>query len=125
MSALLEFSNISGGYGGATIVRNISAILREGQVLAVLGRNGVGKTTLIQILTGHLALKQGKLRFQNQNISDCPPHQRQLLGISYAPQEQSVFDNLSVRENLIIMQTLPDSSFCDPYFEKFPNFNLG
>ena len=63
MSALLEFSDISGGYGGATIVRNISVTLRTGQVLAVLGRNGVGKTTLIKILTGHLALKQGKISF--------------------------------------------------------------
>ena len=48
------------------------------------------------------------------------PHQRQQLGVSYAPQEQSVFDNLSIRENLILMQTLPDLSFCGPYFEKFP-----
>ena len=120
MSALLEFSDISGGYGGATIVRNISVTLRTGQVLAVLGRNGVGKTTLIKILTGHLALKQGKISFQNQDISDYPAHQRQQLGVSYAPQEQSVFDNLSIRENLILMQTLPDLSFCGPYFEKFP-----
>lgn len=123
MSPLFEFSDVSGGYGGAVIVREVSATLQAGQVLAVLGRNGVGKTTLVQMLTGHLPLKAGSVRFKGQSVNRLAPHQHQRLGISYSPQERSVFDQLSVRENLSLVHPSPDLSRYRPYFDVFPKLS--
>jgi ABC-type branched-subunit amino acid transport system ATPase component len=116
----LLFDGLSGGYGTADVIQNISGAVEAGRALCVVGRNGVGKSTLIRLLSGHLRPSAGKITLGDQDITKLAPHRRQGLGISVSPQERPVFDNLSVRENLILMQNSNDVSRFEPYFEAFP-----
>jgi len=116
----LAFDALSGGYGAATVVRGISGTAAAGEVLCVLGRNGVGKTTLMKLLFGSFRSQHGTVRFAGRPIDGLGPQQRRLLGITYCPQERPVFDELSVRDNLTLMR--PDRSLdaFATYFERFP-----
>jgi ABC-type branched-subunit amino acid transport system ATPase component len=119
-AALLELGGLAGGYGDTLILRPLSARLQPGEVLGVLGRNGVGKTTLMRLLTGSGRCFGGTLRFRGCDIAGLPPHARQRLGISYAPQEGVVFDALSVRENLTLHHGSRSLARYEALFEQFP-----
>ena len=93
---------------------------RAGEVLGVLGRNGVGKTTLMRLLTGYLAPFAGQVRWRGDDIAALAPHRRQRAGISYAPQEDVVFDDLSVRDNLRLHRRRRDLDDYAPLFDRFP-----
>lgn len=114
------FSNVSGGYGAMTIVRRLSADVPRGCCLCILGRNGVGKTTLVKILSGHLACREGEISLDGQGLTELSVDRRRRVGLSYAMQERPVFDRLSVRDNLLLM--LPPNSLgvYRAYFEAFP-----
>jgi len=117
---LLEYSNVTGGYGTIPIVRDVTGSVGEGQCLCVLGRNGVGKSTLIKLLSGHLRVMSGDIRFKGHTISSLAPEQRWSTGISTGLQERPVFDGLTVGDNLALME--PDQSL-DPFaahFDAFP-----
>lgn len=116
----LAFAAVSGGYGAATVVREVSGAAAAGEVLCVLGRNGVGKTTLMKLLFGHLPAGRGTVRFEGRPIDGLDPQQRRRIGITYCPQERPVFDDLSVRDNLTLMR--PDRSLgaFAGYFQRFP-----
>ena len=116
----LAFAAVSGGYGAATVVREVSGAAASGEVLCVLGRNGVGKTTLMKLLFGHLPGGRGTVRFEGRPIDGLDPQQRRRIGITYCPQERPVFDDLSVRDNLTLMR--PDRSLdaFAGYFQRFP-----
>ena len=116
----MRFANVSGGYGGMTIVREISAEVPNGRCLSVLGRNGVGKSTLLKILSGHLRCRSGEISLGGVVFNDLSPDRRRRLGLSYAMQERPVFDSLSVRDNLTLMRAPPSLERCEPYFEAFP-----
>lgn len=119
-AAILEFEGVFGGYGEIVVVRGVNGGVGPGQVLGLLGRNGVGKSTLLKLLYGFLPLTQGAVRFRGGELGRLDPAQRSRAGIGYAPQERIVFDNLSVIENLLLMQRdRPVSEFA-PYFERFP-----
>lgn len=120
MSAGMRFANVSGGYGGMTIVREISAEVPNGRCLCVLGRNGVGKSTLLKILSGHLKCRSGEISLGGVVLNDLSPDRRRRLGLSYAMQERPVFDSLSVRDNLTLMRAPSSLERCEPYFEAFP-----
>lgn len=103
-----------------TIVRDVSADLPHGQCLCILGRNGVGKSTLMQILAGHLPCHRGEILLEGRSINALSADQRRAAGLSYAMQERPVFDNLSVVENLMLMLPASDLSAYKPYFEDYP-----
>jgi len=99
---LLEFREVSSGYGQGTVLDKVSLAIPEGGSLALLGRNGVGKTTLILTAMGFLPLSGGSVHFRGQDVSRLAPQKRARLGLGWVPQERDVFPSLSVEENLLV-----------------------
>ena len=102
MAESLKFSGVSAGYGETVVLENVSLSLAAGGTLAVLGRNGVGKTTLLATVMGHTRLHSGGIAFAGKPIETLPTYRRALLGIGYVPQEREIFPSLSVDENLTV-----------------------
>ncbi len=100
----LAFEDLVGGYGGVDVVRGVSGGVGAGEVLCVIGRNGVGKSTLLKLLTGQLTCRAGRVRLDGRAIDGVEASARRSLGITYCPQERPVFDDLSVRDNLMLMR---------------------
>jgi branched-chain amino acid transport system ATP-binding protein len=99
---LLRLDNVSAGYGDSTVLHGISLDLPEHGSLAVLGRNGVGKSTLLLTIMGYTQLRGGRIAWAGQDISRLPPHRRALLGVGWVAQEREIFPSLSVEENLTV-----------------------
>ena len=97
---MIEMRNVRAGYGDAVVLDGISLTLAEGGRLAVLGRNGVGKTTLLLTIMGYTRLHKGDVLWRGQSIVREPPHRRARLGIGWAAQERDIFASLTVEENL-------------------------
>ncbi len=98
---MLEINNLHVGYyRDLTILQGVSLRARQGQITAVLGPNGVGKSTLLKAIFGFVKPQQGQVRFAGEDIAGTPAHQLVRLGISYIPQRQSVFPHMTVEENL-------------------------
>jgi ABC-type branched-subunit amino acid transport system ATPase component len=97
---LLELTDIHAGYGPVPVLRGVSVQLGEGEILGVLGRNGMGKTTLIRCIAGTLPVTQGRIRLAGHDITRLAPHERAQLGLTTVVQGRSVFPRLSVWENL-------------------------
>jgi branched-chain amino acid transport system ATP-binding protein len=100
--ALLTLAEVGAGYGETVVIERISLAVPPGGTLAVLGRNGVGKTTLLATIMGHTTLRGGRIAFAGRDISDLAPYRRARLGIGFVPQEREVFRSLSVAENLAV-----------------------
>jgi branched-chain amino acid transport system ATP-binding protein len=98
----LELEGVCAGYGDTVIVEGVDLDLPPGGTLAVLGRNGVGKTTLLATIMGHTRLHGGRIRFRSREISNLPPYRRARLGIGFVPQEREIFPSLTVEENLLV-----------------------
>jgi urea transport system ATP-binding protein len=124
MTVLLEVEELNQYYGAAHTLRGVSLSLEKGQCLTLLGRNGVGKTTLLKCLMGVLPVGAGKVVFNGRDITRLSPHARAALGIAYVPQGREIFARLTVEENLRMgMATLPGraASTIDPeVYELFP-----
>jgi branched-chain amino acid transport system ATP-binding protein len=103
-TAGLILEGVSAGYGDTVVLDRISLRLSPGQTLAVLGRNGVGKTTLLATIMGHTRLLGGGIRFAGEEIAALPPYRRARLGIGFVPQEREIFPSLTVEENLTVAQ---------------------
>jgi branched-chain amino acid transport system ATP-binding protein len=99
---LLELQDIRAGYGEAVVLDGVSLSLSENGSLALLGRNGVGKTTLLLAIMGFVTLARGSIRFRGQDVTALPPHKRAQQGLGWVPQERNVFASLSVDENLTV-----------------------
>jgi len=93
---------VSAGYGEIVILENISLTLQQRGALAILGRNGVGKTTLMATIMGHTTLHGGTIRLGNDTVTALSPHRRSRLGIGWVPQEREIFHSLTVEENLTV-----------------------
>jgi branched-chain amino acid transport system ATP-binding protein len=91
---------VSAGYGQTVVLENINLSLKEGESLSIIGRNGVGKTTLLATVMGHTTLHSGQIRLQDKDISNLVAYKRNWAGLGYVPQEREVFPSLTVRENL-------------------------
>lgn len=104
-----EFTGLVGGYGSSMILRGIAGSVAPGEVLFVLGRNGVGKSTLMKMLMGFLPCRAGSVRLDGRDITALSPPERRSAGITYCPQERAVFDELSVGDNLFLMAP-PDAA---------------
>jgi branched-chain amino acid transport system ATP-binding protein len=100
MAEVLRVENLSAGYGDARVVHGVSFSLEEGQSLALLGRNGVGKTTLIDSLIGVTTRFGGQIALGGEDIAPLPPYLRARRGIGWTPQERNIFRSLTVEENL-------------------------
>jgi len=97
---MLAVSNLNQYYSGSHILRNLSFVAPAGKVTALLGRNGVGKTTLLKTLMGLVPAKSGEVVFEDRNITAVKPYERVRLGMGYVPQGREIFARLTVEENL-------------------------
>lgn len=120
---VLSLEDISGGYGDIKVVDGISLLVSEADVACITGRNGVGKTTLMRLIAGFLPVMDGKISYCGQQIAQLKPHQRNRLGLSYAPQENIVFDDLSVLENLTLHHDDRSLRRYDALFAAFPRIS--
>jgi branched-chain amino acid transport system ATP-binding protein len=129
MPDLLTIERLSAGYGEAVVLSGVSLSLVEGQVLALLGRNGMGKTTLINSIVGVTRYFAGTIALDGADITRLRPDQRAHLGIGWVPQERNIFKSLTVEENLTAV-ALPGRWTVDKVYELFPRLkerhqNLG
>jgi len=116
----LVLVGVSAGYGETVVIEGISLDLPPGRTLAVLGRNGVGKTTLLATVMGHTQLRGGRIGFADREISGLPPYRRARLGIGFVPQEREIFPSLTVEENLLVAEGAGRWSLARVY-EFFPS----
>ena len=100
MAELLKVEGLRSGYGEAVVVQGIDLVLPQGQSLALLGRNGTGKTTLLNTLVGVTRRHAGRITLAGQDITALAPHRRAEAGIGWVPQERNIFKSLTVDENL-------------------------
>jgi branched-chain amino acid transport system ATP-binding protein len=98
--SLLELRGVRAGYGDAVVLDDVSFEVPRNGSLAVLGRNGVGKSTLLLTIMGYTNVRTGGIHFQGQNITALPPHRRAQLGIGWVAQEREIFPSLTLEENL-------------------------
>jgi branched-chain amino acid transport system ATP-binding protein len=119
MADLLTVSGLSAGYGRAVVLSDIAFKLAEGEALAVLGRNGVGKTTLIDSIVGVTRRFGGSLMLGGREIATLAPEVRAALGIGWVPQERNIFRSLTVQENLTAVAR-PGAWTLDRIFGLFP-----
>jgi urea transport system ATP-binding protein len=100
MSALLQLTSLETDIGGSRILRGVNLEVNSGEVVALMGRNGVGKTTTLKSITGMLPIRAGKILFDGQPIDRMPPDARARAGIGYVPQGRDIFPHLTIEENL-------------------------
>jgi len=117
--ALLELREVSAGYGEGIVIEGVSVAVPAGGSLAVLGRNGVGKTTLILTAMGYLPLVRGSIHFRGRDVSRLQPHRRARLGLGWVPQERDIFPSLTVEENLTV-SARPGRWTLDAVYAIFP-----
>jgi branched-chain amino acid transport system ATP-binding protein len=109
MKDVLRAEGVSAFYGASQILFEIDVALQEKQTLALLGRNGAGKSTTLKMLAGILPAKTGRVVFAGRDITHAPPHARAQLGLAYVPEDRQVFPEHSVEDNLLIAaKTGPD-----------------
>jgi len=103
MAELLKVENVWAGYGDSVVLEDISFSLDDGDSLALLGRNGMGKTTLLSTLMGATRFKSGRMTFRGHDLVAVPGYVRAHLGLGWVPQERDIFPSLSVEENLTVV----------------------
>ena len=129
MSELLRVEGLSAGYGEAVVLHGVAFALGQGQTLALLGRNGTGKTTLINTLAGATRQHGGTIALGGAALHKLPSHERARSGIGWVPQERNIFKSLTVHENLTAVQR-PGRWTPERVYEMFPRLaerktNLG
>ena len=107
---LLEVDDIHTYRGPAHILCGVSLGVDNDEVVALVGRNGAGRTTIIESITGLLPVRAGRIRFDGQEITALPPHRRAQRGIGYAPENSGIFPELSVAENLMISRWMAEKA---------------
>jgi branched-chain amino acid transport system ATP-binding protein len=118
----LELDAISAGYGETVVIESIDLTLAAGETLSIIGRNGVGKTTLLATIMGHNTLHGGALKLHGQDISRLATHRRNWAGLGYVPQEREIFPSLTVRENLEVAAR-PGAWTVEAVFALFPRLS--
>ena len=116
----LELRGVSAGYGDTVVLEDVNLKLQPGKNISIIGRNGVGKTTLLATIMGHTRLHKGDVLLDGRSLNRVPIHARALAGLGFVPQEREIFPSLSVRENLEIAAR-PGHWTQARVFEMFPN----
>jgi branched-chain amino acid transport system ATP-binding protein len=116
---MLSLSKVRAGYGETVVLEDVDLELPERGALAVLGRNGVGKSTLLATIMGHTSFHSGGIRFRGREIHAHPVYERSKLGIGYVPQERLIFPSLTVQENLDVGRR-PGRWTLDAVYQLFP-----
>jgi branched-chain amino acid transport system ATP-binding protein len=119
MLSALELRHVSAGYGETVVIEDIDLRLEPGECVSVIGRNGVGKTTLLATIIGHTTLHSGEVMLDGQKLNGLPCYRRALAGIGFVPQEREIFPSLSVHENLDVAAR-PGRWTHQRVFELFP-----
>ena len=119
MASALELRHVSAGYGETVVIEDIDLKLAPGECISVIGRNGVGKTTLLSTIMGHTTLHSGEVMLDGQTLNGMPSYRRALAGLGFVPQEREIFPSLTVRENLDI-GARPGHWTLPRVFELFP-----
>ncbi|MCL6616538.1 MAG: ATP-binding cassette domain-containing protein, partial [Anoxybacillus ayderensis] len=122
---MLSVRNVTAGYEQSVVLENVSMDVQKGCVTAVLGRNGVGKTTLMKSIIGLIKPMRGNIEWEDEDITSLPPEQRVRRGIGYVPQGREIFSTLTVEENLLLgFEALPkkinSSHVLEEIYELFP-----
>jgi len=100
MIAALQIIDVSSGYGSSMVVHNANLAIAPGEIVALVGKNGMGKSSLLKTILGFLPARSGSIKLSGREVTTLAPHLRRGLALAYAPQEQALFQDLSVRDNL-------------------------
>ncbi|MCZ6552853.1 MAG: urea ABC transporter ATP-binding subunit UrtE [SAR324 cluster bacterium] len=120
---MLSVNDIHVAYGSSTVLQGVSLEVQAGEIVSVIGRNGVGKTTLLKAIIGLLKVRQGSLAFDGDDLTAVPAYERARRGIGYVPQGRLIFPNLTVQENLQIgadLDPVKNSGMMDEVLDEFP-----
>jgi branched-chain amino acid transport system ATP-binding protein len=121
---MLTVTKLEAGYGSIPVLMGLSLTVAEGEVVGILGHNGMGKTTLLKTLIGVVSAKGGKILFRDQELTQAPPHRRARAGMGYVPQGRGILPGLTVRDNLLFAAAAvggkPDQSQIDEVVTEFP-----
>ena len=96
----LKVAGLSSGYGAATVIRDVSFSIAPGEILVILGKNGMGKSTLLKTIMGFVRARSGSIRLDGSEITNRAPHLNAREALAYTPQEYAIFQDLTVEENL-------------------------
>jgi len=121
---LLAVHGLRAGYGGKPVLQGIDLDIRAGEIVAVIGRNGVGKSTLIKTLIGLLPNDAGSIRFRGGDVGAMPAHRRARLGIGYVPQGRDMFPRMTVEDNLRVGESISGRASAADYDRIFDNFPI-
>jgi urea ABC transporter ATP-binding protein UrtE len=121
---VLTALKLRSGYGGKPVLQGIDMDVREGEIVAVIGRNGVGKSTLMRTLIGLLPPTAGSIVFKGQDVSALVAHRRARLGIGYVPQGRDVFPRMSVEENLKVGEMIGGKVGPEDYSQVYTTFPI-
>jgi ABC-type branched-subunit amino acid transport system ATPase component len=100
MTAVLQVEGLASGYGTSKVINDVSFSLAPSEVLAIVGKNGMGKTSLLKTVLGFLPVWRGTVSFAGRDVTHMPPHLKRRLGLVYVPQEHALFQDLTIRDNL-------------------------
>lgn len=119
---VLSVDGLAAGYGDAIIIQDISVSVATGEVVGILGPNGAGKSTLMRTIVGLATRHGGTVRFRGTDISELPTHERSMMGIGYLPQQDAIFPEFTVAENLQLAGEADDAETTDVerVYEQFP-----
>ncbi|MCF3638822.1 ABC transporter ATP-binding protein [Rhizobium sp. TRM95111] len=122
MGALLEVSNLNAWYGESHVLHGVDMTVGEGEMITILGRNGVGKTTTLRTIMGIIRERKGKIRFGGRDMLGVPLHRTAHAGIGFVPEERGIFSTLTVEENLLLPPVVAGGGMpLDEIYELFPN----
>jgi branched-chain amino acid transport system ATP-binding protein len=118
----VKLDKVSAGYGETVVLEDVNLTMASGETLSIIGRNGVGKSTLLATIMGHTTLHGGRVLLRGQDISQLVTYRRVVAGLGYVPQEREIFPSLSLRENLEVAAR-PGPWTVQTVFELFPRLS--
>ena len=118
----LEITNLNAGYDGTPIIRDVEFTVDDGEIVGIVGRNGVGKTTLLKSIMGLLEPETGSIRYDGEELTGSSPDERAKRSIGYVPQGRDVFPDLTVKENLLVGESVggDDETRYEQVYDYFP-----